>query len=264
MRFKYGNLEKAQVRGFTFLRKCHLCGVCWMKLGFFEVPIIMYIITGKYKGTAIFSPGKTISGFRPTTGIVKESIFSVLENILDFAGIRVLDLYAGTGALGFEALSRGAKFVTFVEQNKKLTGCIKETARSLGIYGEACEVFSTRVEVFCKKVKTMTGLANIETGEVGKKFQYDLIFSDAPYGCRGRMPVRLTPMCLPNITEQEKLAKLIFGSGVIGEKAIWVLECGSDDSVAGALEFEGVIARLIKTKQFGGTSFYVYECESLS
>ena len=208
----------------------------------------MNILAGRYKGAKIISFGKKISGFRPTTGIVRESVFSVLENILDFSGIKVLDLYAGTGALGFEALSRGAEFVTFVEQNKELVQCIKETARGLGIYGELCEVFGTKVEVFCKKAKAANSLANAETSEGERKFKYDLIFSDAPYAIGER---------------QMQIAKLIFSAGIIGKRAWWVWECSSDCDTIEAFEFDSGVAKLIKSKRFGGTSFCVYECEGI-
>ena len=80
----------------------------------------MRIISGRFKGTALASVGRGDAGahLRPTTDRMRESIFNLLVNggygdpISD---VRVLDLFAGTGALGFEALSRGASFVQFVD-----------------------------------------------------------------------------------------------------------------------------------------------------
>lgn len=214
----------------------------------------MNIITGRYRGARIVSSARVArpnsagrnAGFRPTTGIVRESIFSVLENVLDFAGIKVLDLYAGTGALGFEALSRGAEFATFVEQSKELAQCIRETARGIGIYGELCEVFGTKVEVFCKKAGAINRGVGTEAVGEGRKFRYDLIFSDAPYKIGDR---------------QEQIAKLIFGAGIVEKRAWWVWECSSDCDVIEEFKFEGVTVKLVKSKKFGGSSFYVYECE---
>ena len=101
----------------------------------------MRIISGWFKGTALASVGKGDAGahLRPTTDRVRESIFNLLVNggygdpISD---VRVLDLFAGTGALGFEALSRGASFVQFVDDGRKAAALISENTKMLRVQGE--------------------------------------------------------------------------------------------------------------------------------
>lgn len=94
----------------------------------------MRVIAGRFRGTALASVGKGDTGahLRPTTDRVRESLFNVLlggkfgDPIND---AMVLDLFAGTGALGFEALSRGATHVTFVDDGRKAGSLIRENAR---------------------------------------------------------------------------------------------------------------------------------------
>lgn len=132
----------------------------------------MRIISGKYKSRKIYtsSPAKedctrgNISGFRPTTDRAKETLFNVLNNIADFTGMNCLDLFAGSGALGFEAISRGAESCDFVENSRKQIDCINKTAAELDFNGYT--VYNEDVIRFLK----------LNTGE-----QYDIIFADPPY-----------------------------------------------------------------------------------
>lgn len=90
----------------------------------------MRIIAGVAKGRQISVPG---SGTRPMTGRAKESVFSILANRFD--GARVLDLYAGSGALGLEALSRGAGTAVFVEQDRTASRIIERNIDTVGLGG---------------------------------------------------------------------------------------------------------------------------------
>ncbi len=105
------------------------------------------------------SPGSAI---RPTPGRVKEALFSILGETIVAA--RVLDLYAGTGAIGFEALSRGAEHVTFVELHAPTAQRIRDTAADLGVSG--------RVTVVCSPAEKA---AQRLTGRFG------FIYADPPY-----------------------------------------------------------------------------------
>src|SRR6185312_6056267 len=87
------------------------------------------IIAGSAGGRRIAVPTK---GTRPTSDRVREALFSALSARLDLVGMTVLDLYAGSGALGLEALSRGAAKVTFVEVNAKTAALIGRNADALG------------------------------------------------------------------------------------------------------------------------------------
>ena len=75
------------------------------------------------------------TGTRPTTDRVRESLFNVLASRIDFAGASVLDLYAGSGALGLEALSRGAASAVFVESDHRAAAVIDQNIASLGVSG---------------------------------------------------------------------------------------------------------------------------------
>lgn len=124
----------------------------------------MRIIAGEFKGAAF----KTPRGYRtrPTSALVKKSLFSMLENLKDMDS-QFLDLYAGSGALGFEALSRGAKGVDFVEQNERASVLIKKNLAGLG--------FSDRARVYKSPVrKAITFLDK----------NYDIIFLDPPYSSK--------------------------------------------------------------------------------
>ena len=82
-------------------------------------------------GTARSLPLKTIEGMdtRPTTDRIKETLFNMLQN--DVPGCYFLDLFAGSGQIGLEAVSRGARYAVFVENNKKACACIEDILRSL-------------------------------------------------------------------------------------------------------------------------------------
>jgi len=88
------------------------------------------IISGKYKGRSIDVPG-TVT--RPTSSRVREAIFSSLfHTVGSFEGLVVLDLFAGSGALGLESLSRGAAVANFVENDRNALACIENNAKTLG------------------------------------------------------------------------------------------------------------------------------------
>ncbi|MEV3900704.1 16S rRNA (guanine(966)-N(2))-methyltransferase RsmD [Mycobacterium sp. NPDC050551] len=88
------------------------------------------LIAGVFGGRRITVPR---TGTRPTTDRVRESLFNVLTARLELAGLSVLDLYAGSGALGLEAVSRGASTVTFVEADRRAAGVIERNIADLGV-----------------------------------------------------------------------------------------------------------------------------------
>ncbi|MBK7104382.1 MAG: 16S rRNA (guanine(966)-N(2))-methyltransferase RsmD [Ignavibacteriae bacterium] len=123
----------------------------------------MRIIAGSLKGRIIKFPKSNL--VRPTTDKNKESIFNYLNNIIDFENIIACDLYAGTGSLGLEIISRGAKEVHFVENNFVVYKNILANIEIL------------KVEEFCKTFK-MTSLKFTSNGNHQK---YDLIIADPPF-----------------------------------------------------------------------------------
>ena len=123
---------------------------------------IMRIIAGKFRSRLIHSP-KGVE-LRPTSDSVKESLFGILgSSVID---AQVLDLYSGTGNLGMEALSRGAKSCVFVDNNPRCVAAIRKNLESLGI----CPEQVVLKDAF-KYIK--------EANEAGRRF--DLIFLDPPY-----------------------------------------------------------------------------------
>ncbi len=121
----------------------------------------MRIISGRHRGRRLFVPkGQTI---RPTADRVKEAIFNVLGNLVE--GARVLDLFAGAGTLGLEALSRGASLAVFADHHRPALEAVKRNLETLGI---------TDQQVI--KVDLARGLGPIKDLE-----PFDLIFIDPPY-----------------------------------------------------------------------------------
>lgn len=123
----------------------------------------MQIIAGKYKGKKLIVP-KHIT--RPTMARVKESIFNSLDSKIDLSKIICLDLFAGSGSFGFEALSRGAKFVTFVDSSFLSIKTLKQNAQTLQINNEHMNFFKMNVLGFIKQTDLV---------------DFNLIFLDPPF-----------------------------------------------------------------------------------
>ena len=129
----------------------------------------MRIVSGKHKGRPIQAPKG--QGTRPTGDRARESLFNVLAHAAwapDLDGARVIDLFAGSGALGLEAISRGAAFCLFVETDHAARGAIRANVEALGLYG------ITRIHRL-----SATDLGEKPAG-VGAPFT--LAFLDPPYG----------------------------------------------------------------------------------
>ncbi len=128
----------------------------------------MRIVAGRLKGRAILAPEG--QGTRPTSDRARQAVFNVLEHAAwaePLQGARVIDLFAGSGALGFEALSRGAAFCLFVETDGGARGAIRENADAFGLLG------MTRVH---RRSATDLGERPGSDGEA-----FDLAFLDPPY-----------------------------------------------------------------------------------
>ena len=123
----------------------------------------MRIIAGRFKGRTIRFPNSKL--VRPTTDKTKESIFNYLVHSIDFDGIKVCDIYAGSGSLGLEALSRGADVVHFVEKNFHVFKMLQENISSLKA-DDSCKIYKMDAVRFSK-------MTNHE--------KYDLILADPPF-----------------------------------------------------------------------------------
>lgn len=123
----------------------------------------MRIISGKFKGRIITSPNSKY--IRPMTDRVRVTLFDILSNKIDFNGIKVLDLYSGSGSVGLECLSRGANEVHFVERNFIIYKNLVKNIESLDIKAQ-CKIYKMEALKF---------------GRINSHTQYDLIFADPPF-----------------------------------------------------------------------------------
>ncbi|MDO4869784.1 MAG: 16S rRNA (guanine(966)-N(2))-methyltransferase RsmD [Bacillota bacterium] len=134
----------------------------------------MRVITGKYKGRKLNSPENY--DIRPTTDKAKEALFSILT--AEIYGSRVLDLFAGTGSLGIEALSRGAEYCVFGDSSRTGVGLIKSNLQH-------CNVEEETKVIAGDFRKTLMNLAS--RIEDGLEEKFDIILLDPPYN-KGMLP----------------------------------------------------------------------------
>jgi 16S rRNA (guanine966-N2)-methyltransferase len=132
----------------------------------------MRIITGKYKGRLLEAPAG--NGVRPATDRVKGTIFNMLQNRLQLLDIHVLDLFSGSGSLGFEALSRGAASVVFVDEGRDALDSVRANAEKVGC-ADNCFILKADAIDFLKQTSD----------------RFELIFADPPYAYQetSRLPV---------------------------------------------------------------------------
>ncbi len=175
----------------------------------------MRVISGSRKSL----PLKTLSGndTRPTTDRIKETLFNILNPYIP--GCRFLDVFAGSGGIGIEALSRGAVSCCMVEKNRKAVSVIRENLKTTGFLKETRLICADAIKVFDKP------------GEE----KYDVIFMDPPYN-RG--------------LEKEVLKKIAF-SGWASDNALYVIEADADTdfSWVGELSLECIKEKRYKTNK---------------
>jgi 16S rRNA (guanine966-N2)-methyltransferase len=181
----------------------------------------MRVTGGKVKGTRLKTlPRHTI---RPTTSVVKHAIFSILENrATDWR--QVLDLYAGSGALGIEALSRRAEWVDFVDHRKNCCDLIRTNLEKIGEL--------QRAHIYCCSVSK--ALAFLDSS-------YDIIFIDPPYSDSSTNNLLLN------------LAK----SNLLGENSTIVL-CHANRFPLNS-DYDGL--HLVKQRRYGDTFIFIYQKE---
>jgi len=122
----------------------------------------MKIIAGEYKGRAIEMP----SGIRPTSGKVREALFEIFKNRIE--GAKFLDLYCGSGAMGIEALSRGAEKAVFVDNNHNCVCVLKRNLNKIGISQSSYDIYNKD----CIDILSRGGF---------QTRPYDIVFLDPPY-----------------------------------------------------------------------------------
>lgn len=177
----------------------------------------MRIIAGEYKSLRLSAP----SGLwiRPTSDRVREFIFSYLNDVV--VGKKVLDLFAGTGGLGLEALSRGASEVTFVDQSLKSVDVIKKNLIKVRRSERVCRMTASRFLHQAAKDKS----------------QYDMIFCDPPYDHKS----------------PSKIVKLIADLDILMDDGIIIFESDSRADFSSVIHFD-----VLKIKKLGSTQITVF------
>lgn len=185
----------------------------------------MRIIGGQFSGRRISAPGGSVS--RPTADRTREALFNILASRSDvvFEGARVLDLFAGSGALGLEAMSRGASWCLFVDTSAAARGAIHENIEALGLFG------ATRLH------RRSAGSLGKRTSSAGGP--YTLAFLDPPYG------KELASAALTTLREGDWLA----------DGAIVVIEQGKDETPVSAIQFTQLDRRAYGAAQIGVYGF---------
>jgi 16S rRNA (guanine(966)-N(2))-methyltransferase RsmD len=156
----------------------------------------MRVIAGKARRLML----KTIEGqdTRPTTDRIKETLFNMINT--DMPDCSFLDLFSGSGAIGIEALSRGAKLAVMIEQNPKAAECIRENLKTTKLEEEGivmnCDV--------------LTGLSRLE----GKGYVFDYVFMDPPY----------------NMEWEKKVLEALVNSSMIQEHTVIITEASLETS----------------------------------
>jgi 16S rRNA (guanine(966)-N(2))-methyltransferase RsmD len=156
----------------------------------------MRVIAGKARRLML----KTIEGqdTRPTTDRIKETLFNMINT--DMPDCTFLDLFSGSGAIGIEALSRGAKLAVMIEQNPKAAECIRENLKTTKLEEEGivmnCDV--------------LTGLSRLE----GKGYVFDYVFMDPPY----------------NMEWEKKVLEALVNSSMIQEHTVIITEASLETS----------------------------------
>ena len=174
------------------------------------------VVTGRFRGAILQAPegDKT----RPTTDKVKEALFSIIQS--DVPGSEFLDLFAGSGAIGIEAVSRGAKEAVFVEKSKEALSCIAANLKTCRLEDRA------RI----MKLDVMSALNTLSRGE-----GFDIIFMDPPY----------------NEGMEKTVLKYIRGTELLKEDGLIVVE----SSVETGYDYvQGLGLEIFKEKRYRNTT----------
>jgi 16S rRNA (guanine966-N2)-methyltransferase len=177
------------------------------------------IISGKYKGRRIFPPkGLPV---RPTTDMSKEALFNVLNNHFSFEGLKILDLFAGTGNISFEFASRGSTPITSVDAD---FGCVKFIKQVAAEYD--FNIAATKSDVFQFLERN--------------KATYDIIFADPPYALDQKT--------------FDKIVLLVFEKNTLQEDGMMIIEHSKYTKLDHLIHFSF-------KKSYGGSIFSFFEME---
>ncbi|OOB78973.1 MAG: 16S rRNA (guanine(966)-N(2))-methyltransferase RsmD [Epulopiscium sp. Nuni2H_MBin003] len=180
----------------------------------------MRVISGKYRGTKLFSPDGTAT--RPTTDRIKETLFNIIN--FDINECTFLDLFSGTGQIGIEAMSRGAKSVTFVEEDNNAIKILEKNIEKIRLQN-ACKTYKMNINKALPKISA-------------EQQTYDIIFLDPPYYYTGIGDI----------------VKYIIDNNILLQTGKIIIENATD---ADDIDDERLI--LIKQKLYKNTKINIYE-----
>lgn len=176
----------------------------------------MRIIGGTHRSRQFTIPENL--GIRPTTDFAKEALFNILQNRIDFEGLKTLDLFGGSGSISYELASRGCAEITTIEKNPKICAFIKKNVLEFK--------FENIIKVICMDVFKYLNLSS-DT--------YDLIFADPPFK-------------LENI---ERIPTLVFEKKLLRENGILIVEHPVE------VKFTGIM-QLQETREYGTVNFSIF------
>lgn len=180
----------------------------------------MRVIAGSHRGRRLSGPQGT--ALRPTSDKVREALFSILGT--QVSGGRFLDLYAGTGAVGIEALSRGASAVTFVESDPRAVQLLQRNLQTCQLLDRA-QVRVGQAAIFLERKDWWAG-------------PYDVLFADPPYGALDELEI-LTHAWRP---------------GLLSEQAAVIIEQDSRTELPASIDHATLVRRYV----YGDTALYLY------
>jgi len=181
----------------------------------------MRIIGGEWKGRNFKVPGNL--SLRPTTNFAKEGLFNVLENAFDLDEVEVLELFAGTGNISFEFLSRGVKSITGIERDLKCNKHLNQTARSFGT--ENAIFLKSDVFKYLERTKGQG--------------RFDIIFADPPF----------------EEDHEKRIHELIFDGNFLREGGWLIIEHQSKTDYSKLNHF-------LRSKKYGHVKFSIFELTS--
>ena len=180
----------------------------------------MRVIAGSHRGRRLSGPQG--DALRPTSDKVREALFSILGT--QVSGGRFLDLYAGTGAVGIEALSRGASAVTFVESNPQAVQLLQKNLRACQLLDRA-QVRVGEAAAFLERKDWWAG-------------PYDVLFADPPYDVRDELEVLIHA----------------WRPGLLSEHAAVIIEQDSRTTLPALIDHAALVRRYL----YGDTALYLY------
>ncbi|WP_349827563.1 16S rRNA (guanine(966)-N(2))-methyltransferase RsmD [Brevibacterium litoralis] len=192
----------------------------------------MRIVAGEFKGRTVRTPPG--NGTRPTSDRVRESLFSSLESLGMLDDAVVLDLFAGSGSLGLEALSRGARHVTFVEKAASVVRVLEGNLKDLGVHGSGGSGGAGTARTTVQARSALAAVQGLAPGTV------DLVLADPPYPLGESDVAALLEALVPVLRDAASLIVLersarsprptlpaglsVYEERTKGETSLWLLE----------------------------------------